>query len=1045
MTAAEKRDVDFERWRAGPGRPHHADGGALRPRSVTDIIRSNLFTRFNALLGALCVAVLLSGQWKDALFGGVLIANTAIGILQELRSRQKLAQLALLSQPAVRVRRSGAVANVAVSELVVGDLIELAAGDQITVDGVVETSDSLDVDESLLSGEAEAVAKAAGSTVMSGTFVVAGGGTYRATHVGADAYAHRLAAEAKRFEPTRSQLRAGIDTILRYVGWAIAPISLLLLVNQLSTGASVAKAVVFSAGGVVGMVPEGLVLLASVAMATGAMRLAKQKALVQELTATETLARIDVLCLDKTGTLTTGKPHFERIEMLTVDADAFSALGALAAADPAPNATLRAISAACHVPDEWHASKVVPFSSARKWAAATFDGRGTWYLGAPDVLLSRTASEQSALQLAAERAAAGYRVLLLASAPHALNDTELPEDLLPVALVLLAEEIQDDARATLNFFAQQGITVKVMSGDQDATVTAVAKQLGLPNAECSIDARKLADDAVELRQAMEKCTVFGRTSPHQKQAMVAALQANGHTVAMIGDGVNDVLALKQADIGIAMGSGSGAARAIAHLVLVDNRLPTLPSIVREGRRLIGNVERLANLFVTKTIYAMLLAIAVGIADLPFPFLPRHLTLIGALTIGIPAFLLSMESTSDRVRTDFIGRVLRFAIPAGFAAAIATFVVYFTTLEYQHGSLDNARSMATLALYCVATSALVFLSSPLNAFRGVSIAMMLASFVATVVIASLETFFGFALPSPIMFIPSALVVVVTVVVMKRLVDKLAASPASPGGGFSTLHNKPLTWRLVFTRVGTRNALVAVVLVIGGWWLFFGMLEDVVTRDPLVEVDVMIHDALQRMRFPMLDSLMVAMSELGDAAVTVPVIFVVLGWFVWRRQLRSALYWVAAVGLAQVFVETVKFVIRRPRPVLMYDGVNSFSFPSNHATLSVVTYGFLAFFVARSFSNAWRRRTAMTAGLLIFLISFSRLYLGVHWFSDVAAGVSFGIACIATAALLYHVGEDRQVHTRSLAIAAMVTFCLSAAVYIFMQHGADMIRYSAKAMS
>ncbi|CAN0624486.1 cation-transporting P-type ATPase E [Burkholderia multivorans] len=869
---------------------------------------------------------------------------------------------------------------------------------------------------------------------------------YRATHVGADAYAHRLAAEAKRFEPTRSQLRAGIDTILRYIGWAIAPISLLLLVNQLSTGASVAKAVVFSAGGVVGMVPEGLVLLASVAMATGAMRLAKQKALVQELTATETLARIDVLCLDKTGTLTTGKPHFERVEILSPDANALNALGALAASDPAPNATLRAISAACHVPDGWQASKVVPFSSARKWAAATFDGRGTWYLGAPDVLLSRIVSKERSLQLAAERAAAGYRVLLLASAStrYALSDTAMPGGLQPVALVLLGEEIRDDAHAALDFFAKQGITVKVISGDQDATVAAVAKQVGLPDAECSIDARKLADDAVELGQVMEKYTVFGRTSPHQKQAMVAALQANGHTVAMIGDGVNDVLALKQADIGIAMGSGSGAARTIAHLVLVDNRLPTLPSIVSEGRRIIGNVERLANLFVTKTIYAMLLAIAVGIADLLFPFLPRHLTLIGALTIGIPAFLLSMESTGDRVHTDFIGRVLRFAIPAGFAAAIATFVAYFTMLEYQHGSLDNARSMATLALYCVATSTLVLLSSPLNAFRGASIAMMLASFVAVIVMAPLQTFFGFALPSPIMFIPSALVVMVTVVGMKRLIDKLAAPATLPSSGFSTLHNTPLTWRLLFTRVGMRNVLAAVVLAIGGLWIFFGMLEDVVTRDPLVEVDVTIHDMLQHMRFPMLDSLMVAMSELGDAAVTVPVIFVVLGWFVWRRQLRSALYWVAAVGLAQVFVETVKFVIRRPRPVSMYDGVNSFSFPSNHATLSVVTYGFLAFFVARSFSNAWRRRTAMASGLLIFLISFSRLYLGVHWFSDVAAGVSFGVACIATAALLHHVGDDKQVHSRSLAVSAMVAFCLSAAVYIFMQHGADMIRYSAKVM-
>jgi cation-transporting ATPase E/undecaprenyl-diphosphatase len=1041
MPVPNNRESGRIHWGAGPSAMEKAGSQTLKARSVGDIIRSNVFTRFNALLGGLCLAVLVAGQWQDALFGGVLFANSAIGIFQELRSKQKLAQLALLSQPKVRVNRSGVLAEIGASELVVGDLIDVAAGDQITVDGIIATSGSLEIDESLLTGESEPVAKSAGATVMSGSFVISGQGTYRATHVGSDAYAHRLAAEARRFEPTRSQLRAGINTILRYVGWAIAPVSLLLLVNQMSAGVSGAKAVVFSAGGVVGMVPEGLVLLTSVAMATGAMRLARRNALVQELAATETLARVDVLCLDKTGTLTTGKPHFERVEMLTPNLDADSALGALAGADPTPNATLRAIAAARPVPPDWRVSEMLPFSAARKWSAATFDGRHTWVLGAPDVLLALAASDEAALQLCTQYASAGNRVLLLAWSLSPFQGNDLPRDLQPVALVVLGEDLKEDALAALGFFAKQGVTVKVISGDHAATAANIAQRAGLKNSGPAFDARNQPEQPDALRDAVEQHTVFGRTTPQHKKAMVAALQANGHTVAMIGDGVNDVLALKQADIGIAMGSGSGAARTVAQLVLVDDHLASLPAIVGEGRRIIGNVERLANLFVTKTVYAMLLAIAVGIADLPFPFLPRHLTLVGALTIGIPAFLLSMEAGGDRVKPGFIGRVMRFAVPAGLVAGIGTSAAYFTVFQYEHGGLESARAMAAVALFCVALWTLYLLSRPLNLFRGFSIGAMTAVFVLTVAIPSLRTFFSLSLPSPMMLLTSAVVVLVATFALKRAVDKLSATTFAPGSEFGMASGQRLTWHLVYERIGVRNLLVATVLVIGGVWLFFGVLEDVVSHDPLVDADVAIHAAMQRFRFPALDSVMVAASELGDAAVTVPVIFVVLGWFVWQREMRSALYWIAAVALAEVFVETVKFVIQRPRPTVIYEGVHSFSFPSNHATLSVVAYGLLAYFVARTYRSVWRQRIAITTGVLIALISFSRLYLGVHWFSDVLAGISFGIACIASVALLHHVGDGgSRRNTLSLGVAAMVTLLLTASIYIFMQHSADLIRYA-----
>lgn len=717
----------------------------LRPRSVADIIRSNIFTRFNALLGSLCLVVLIAGNWRDALFGGVLVANATIGIVQELRAKQKLARLALLTQPKVRVLRSGVQAEVEASQLAAGDLIYVVAGDQIPADGTIVASDGLEIDESLLSGESAAVPKGIDSPVMSGSFVVAGSGAYRATAVGPDAYAQRLAAEAKRFEPTRSQLRAGIDTILRYVGWAIVPLSLLLLVNQLSAGASGTTALLFSAGGVVGMVPEGLVLLASVAMATGAMRLAARKALVQELTATETLARVDVLCLDKTGTLTTGKTQFRRLEVLTNHPDVAAALGALAATDPKPNATLHAISSAFPAPQGWHVSAVVPFSAVRKWSGASFSGGQTWVLGAPEVLLAGGAVHEHALRLSDQFAGSGNRVLLLATSLAPLIGNDTPRNLQPIALVLLGEEIKETAQRALRYFADQGVTVKVISGDHVATASSVARCVDLANAERGLDATTLPESAAELQDAMERYTVFGRTSPQQKKAMVAALQARGHTVAMIGDGVNDVLALKQADIGIAMGNGAGAARTVAQLVLVDSQFASLPSIVREGRRIIGNVERLASLFVTKTVYAMLLAIAVGIADLPFPFLPRHLTLVGALTIGIPAFLLSMEPGGERVTGGFVARVLRFAGPAGGIAALLTFATYFTVLQYQYGNLENARSMAAIALFCIATWALCLLSRPLDWFRTVSIAVMVGGFCTVLAVPSLRAFFALSLP------------------------------------------------------------------------------------------------------------------------------------------------------------------------------------------------------------------------------------------------------------------------------------------------------------
>ena len=952
-------------------------------RPFLQIIRANVFTRFNALLGSLLVIVLVVGPWQDALFGGVLVANSLIGIIQELRAKRTLNRLALLGQVKARVIRAGQTVEIATSDIVLDDLLDIAPGDQVVVDGVVVTARGLEIDESLLSGEAEPVTKAPDDQMLSGSFAVAGSGRYRATQVGSSAYAHRLAAEAKHFTPASSELRIGIDRILRYIGWAIAPVSVLLLLSQLLMQAPLTEALLFSSAGVVGMVPEGLVLLTSVALAMGAIRLGRRRALVQELSAIETLARVDVVCLDKTGTLTEHEPKVDRVEPLMTHPDTVRALGALAAGDPTPNATLRAIASVYPSPPGWTSSISVPFSSARKWSGASFGELGTWVLGAPELILANAPVDDSVQSQITAYTGGGYRVLLLANAKGTLADNELPQDLTPVALVLLMERIRADAAETLRYFAAQGVVVKVISGDHPATVAGVSKQVGLAVSTPAVDARELPSAQADLAAVMEASSVFGRVSPQQKQSMVAALQERGHVVAMVGDGVNDILGLKQADIGIAMGEGSGAARAVAQLVLLDNQFATLPAVVGEGRRVIGNVERLANLFVTKSVYAMLLAFAVGVADMAFSFLPRHLTLVGALTIGIPAFFLSLEPSVDRVCPGFVERVLRFAVPAGVLATLCTFAVYTITFAYLGIGLGQARTAATIILFAVTLWVLTILARPLNPRRRLLIGAMAMAFATVLSVPWLRAFFALA-PLPLaVWLAIAGTAVAAGIAMQRIAIHINHSePILHRHRFPSFKN--LVARLLDPRHhGFLFPLVAALVILGSAWLFLGVLEDVVSHDPLVEVDVMVHDILQKLRTPSMDSVMVAVTEVGDVQVVLPVILAALAWFVWHRLWQTSLYWLAAIGLAGILIKVLKFTLHRPRPSLLYDGVERFSFPSGHATMSVVVYGFLAFLICRKQRAGVRNSIALTAALVIALIAFSRLYLGAHWASDVIA--------------------------------------------------------------
>lgn len=719
--------------------------GEHRSRSLAEILRANLFTRFNLILGILLVVILIVGQVQDALFGIVLIINALIGIAQELRAKRTLDRLAVLNSPRARVRRDGAEQELAVGDVVLDDLVELRTGDQIVADGVVRTISGLQIDESLLTGESEPVDKTVGGQMLSGSFVVAGSGRYQTTAVGADAYARKLATEARQFTLVRSDLMDGINRVLRSVTWAIFPVAALLLASQLHAGENWRDAVSGVVAGLVGMVPQGLVLLTTIAFGVAAVSLARRKVLVQQLPAVEGLARVDVICFDKTGTLTDGTVMFDRIETLDDSAPVDAALGALAS-DENRNATLNAIGQSFSNAAGWERTGAVPFSSARKWSASTFSGHGTWVLGAPEMVFGT--GESTELQRAAILASSGQRVLLLAQTDASLDGDRLPMGLHPVALVVLAEQVRADAAETIAYFLKQGVMPKVISGDSPRTVGAVAAHVGMPDADRPVDARDLPDDLDALGQILDERSVFGRVAPHQKQAMVTALQARGHTAAMTGDGVNDALALKLADVGIAMGSGAPATRAVAQLVLLDGRFSSLPGVVAEGRQVTANIERVANVFITKTVWATVLAIAVSVVLWPYPFLPRHLTIIDTLMIGVPSFFLALAPNRRRYLPGFVGRVVRFAVPAGLVVAVSTFAAYWLARTH-HLPLVQQRTGATLVALMLSLSVLVISALPMTWRRLLLITFVILGVAFVFSVGLIRTFYALQLPHEVL--------------------------------------------------------------------------------------------------------------------------------------------------------------------------------------------------------------------------------------------------------------------------------------------------------
>jgi len=715
---------------------------AQTSRSLASIISANVFTRFNAILAVLLAVVLVFGSPRDALFGIILVLNAAIGIIQEWRAKATLDRLSIVSASKVRVIRGGVVHEISPDEIVQADAIMLGAGEQIATDGQVLTAQGIEVDESLLTGESVPVAKKSGDTVMSGSFVLAGQAVYQATKVGTQAYAAQLAQEARAFHLSRSELRDSINLLLRVISWAMGPVALALFFVEYRVAGAVAPAAVAVVSGLVGMIPQGLVLLTSMAFAIGVIRLGRRKALVQELAAVETLARVDVFCFDKTGTLTTGRLNLARIEPVGDAAPVRQIAGAFARAFPDTHDPMLEAVARDVVDPGWKARDVVAFSPVRKWSAAGFDGHGHWVAGAPEVILGSAPADDALRAHYEQLMRAGFRVLVLAKtagpvAPDALGLVQ------PVAFLLLHEELRKDAPQTIAFFHAQSVRLKVISGDSPLTAAAIAKVAGVPDTAAPMDGKTLPEDGAALALVMEEHAVFGRIGPQQKKAMVAALQASGHTVAMLGDGVNDVLAIKQADLGITVGSAASASKAVAQIILTDGRFSLLPQIVGEGRRILANIERVAVLFLTKTVYATVLILAVSLLQWPFPLLPRHFSLIDAFTIGIPAFFLSLGPSSRVFDPGLLKRVLRMAVPCG--VGIATLVLLSMAATRAGYTLEQSRSLATLEISFLGLGVLAMVARPVFAWRGLLVLAMAIGVALAFALPVSREFFALSLP------------------------------------------------------------------------------------------------------------------------------------------------------------------------------------------------------------------------------------------------------------------------------------------------------------
>lgn len=757
-------------------------------RTYKQIVKENTLTFFNFLNAVLLVLVLFVGSYKNSMFVGIIIINTVIGIIQEIRAKKTIDKLAILTESKAVVLRDGKKWSISTEKLVLDDLIYLKTGEQVPADCRI-LEGSLEVNESLLTGEADNLGKGEGDELFSGSFVTAGEACCQIIHVGKDNYASQITSEAKEFKRHNSELRNSLNAILKVISIIIVPLGLLLFYKQFYiVGDSVKDSVVSTVAAVLGMIPEGLVLLTSVALTLGALTLARKKTLVQELYCIETLARVDTLCLDKTGTITEGTMCVEKVEAydpnwreaelaesileedeagfpenkISEEEDGFGEqaaeekaeeeiseknlpelsesekesekeisriMGNLMAVLKDQNATADALRKYFPAKKDMTPTNVIPFSSDRKYSGASFKEQGTYLMGAAQFLFPE--GNDALVEKCSEYAEQGFRVLVLAHSPNESTGTELPLGLVPEALLILTDVIRKEAPDTLRFFDSQGVDLKVISGDDPVTVSSIAKRAGLKNAERYVDATTITTQE-EMDEAVANYSVFGRVTPQQKKAMVLSLKKQGHTVAMTGDGVNDVLALKEADCSIAMAEGSDAAKNIANVVLLDSNFAAMPHIVNQGRRVVNNIRTAASMFLIKTIFSVMLSLITIFFGEAYPFEPIQMSLISACAVGIPTFLLAQENNYQKIDHTFLRHVFMNAFPAAVTITGCVFAVMVVCQDVYHSNvmLNTACVLVTGWNYM---AALKTVYAPLNRYRKVIIYSMQCSFFLAAVV------------------------------------------------------------------------------------------------------------------------------------------------------------------------------------------------------------------------------------------------------------------------------------------------------------------------
>ena len=745
---------------------HNSD---IKSKSIKRIVLENLITPFNILNFVLAVMILIVGSYKNLLFMGVIICNIFIGTVQEIRAKKTIDKLSLIAEPKAHVIRDGIKQAIAIHDIVMDDITFLGAGNQVCSDAVVIEGEC-EVNESLLTGESEPVLKQPGDHLLSGSFIISGNCHARVEHVGKDNYAAQITDNAKYVKKPNSEIMRWTNRIIKYIGFTLIPVGIALFCKQVFIShQGFNDAIVGVVAALIGMIPEGLILLTSVVFAVSIIRLSQHKTLVQELYCIETLARVDVLCLDKTGTITEGTMEVTDVLPLhdTTNEELNIALGSFIHALEDDNPTFNAVKTYCDQYDKLTCNHIVPFSSARKWSGASFDENGSYIFGATEFILKDSSPYQEIIKEYSEK---GQRVLMLAHSPHQIQDKELPAEIHPMAFLFISDKIRAEAPDTLAYFAEQGVDIKIISGDNAITVANIAKKAGLKTAEQYVDATTLQTPE-EIKEAAQKYSVFGRVTPQQKLDLVKALKEQGHTVAMTGDGVNDVLALKESDCSIAMASGSDAARTVSQLVLLDSNFASMPKILKEGRRSINNLQRSSSLFLTKTIFSTINAILFIFLHFDYPFQPIQLTLISALTIGAPSLILALEPNKERIKGKYIVNVIRKSIP-GAMTMVFNIVALAIVCSFIH---FNSTEISTLAVMITGFAGLLVLlkvSLPFNWIRCALFFTMLGAFIfAIFILKDLFSLASITLPIFYCFLVLAGFAIIVFVLFSLLIDKL----------------------------------------------------------------------------------------------------------------------------------------------------------------------------------------------------------------------------------------------------------------------------------